>query len=213
MIKSERIAKNISEHIKTWRKGHGKLVVAIDGYAGSGKTTIGDFLAAQNSDVLSVHLDDFIKHWRVRKRMIGGARDKSREFEYRWYRYDDIEKLVKAFKGKDRGLISLKTYDYDKNDYGPKWSFDLSKKVLVIDGIFLLHPKGELHKYLDKTVYLNAAFSKADKKRVAREKKKWGKGYLPEDHPDNWTRYFKQAYGRYVEKYNPEDRADLVFDV
>ena len=45
MIKSERIAKRIREQLQVWKKDHTKLVVAIDGYAGSGKTTIGDFIA------------------------------------------------------------------------------------------------------------------------------------------------------------------------
>lgn len=33
MIRSERIAKKINEHIKTWVEDHTQLVVAIDGYA------------------------------------------------------------------------------------------------------------------------------------------------------------------------------------
>lgn len=45
-------------------KNHDKLIVAIDGYAGSGKTTVADFVAKQNADVLTVHMDDFIHHWK-----------------------------------------------------------------------------------------------------------------------------------------------------
>src|SRR3989344_3302410 len=71
MIKSERIAKKINEKIRAWAKGHAKLIVAIDGYAGSGKTTVADFIAMQNPDVLTVHLDDFIHHWKDRKRKNG----------------------------------------------------------------------------------------------------------------------------------------------
>ena len=128
MIKSERIAEKINEQIKVWQKDHAKLVVAIDGYAGSGKTTVADFIAKQNSDALTVHMDDFIHHWKDRKKMIDEAKDKSKVFEYKWYRYDDLERLIKEFKTKNKGIIKFKIYDYDKNDFGPQKSFDLSKK-------------------------------------------------------------------------------------
>ena len=71
MIKSERIAKKINEKIRARAKGHAKLIVAVDGYAGSGKTTVADFIAKQNSDVLTVHLDDFIHHRKDRERKNG----------------------------------------------------------------------------------------------------------------------------------------------
>ena len=44
MIRSERIAKKINENIKIWMQDHTKLVVAIDGYAGLGKTTVADYI-------------------------------------------------------------------------------------------------------------------------------------------------------------------------
>jgi uridine kinase len=213
MIRSERIAKKINENIKIWMQDHTKLVVAIDGYAGSGKTTIADCVAKENSDVLVLHLDDFIKHWKERKRLIDEAKDKPKMFEYSWYRYDDLEKIIRQFKIKKRGVAKCKTYDYDKNDFGPLKSFDLAKKILVIDGIFLFHPEHELNKLWDKKVYLDVDFSKADRIRIAREKKKWGKAYLPESHPDNWVRYFKTAYRRYVKEYKPQKFADLKFRV
>ena len=145
--------------------------MAVDGYAGSGKTTVGNFIAKYDKDVLSVHLDDFINHWKVRKQMIEKARDKSKVFEYHWYRYDDLERLIKAFLSGKRS-IKLKTYNYDKNDFGPKQEFDLSKKVLVIDGIFLFHPKHAITKYIHKNIYLDADFAKADKKAYSQRKEK-----------------------------------------
>lgn len=213
MIRSERIAKKINEKIKAWSKDRAKLIVAIDGYAGSGKTTIADFIAQQNPDVLAVHLDDFINHWKDRKQMIEQTEDKSQVFEYKWYRYGDLEKLVNEFKNKNNGSIKLKTYNYNKNDFGPLRLFDLSRKILVIDGIFLFHPKHKINKNWDKIVYLDVDFVKADKRRVAREKKKWGKDYIPENHPDNWTKYYKEAYRRYVKLYKPQKGSDSVFKI
>ncbi|MDO8452021.1 MAG: AAA family ATPase [bacterium] len=213
MIRSERIAKKINENVKVWVQDHAKLIVVIDGYAGSGKTTVADYIAKRNSDVAVLHLDDFIKHWKERKKLIEKAKDKYKVFEYSWYRYGDLEKITRQLKSKKRGIVKYKTYDYDKNDFGPEKTIDLSRKVLVIDGIFLLHHEHKLSKFWDKRVYLDVDFDKADRMRIAREKKKWGREYLPESHSDNWTRYFKTAYRRYVKKYKPQEHADVMFRI
>lgn len=213
MIKSECIAIKINKEILKWQKSHDKLIVAIDGYAGSGKTTIADFVGKQNPDVLVVHLDDFIHLSKHRKKMIDKAEDKSKVFEYNWYRYDDLEKLLSGFKTKNKGFLKFKIYDYDKNKFGPKRSFDLSKKILVIDGIFLFHTKHKISKMFDKTIYLEANFAKSDKKRIARDKKRHGKKYVPESHPNNWVKYFKEAYNRYVKEHKPQKGRDVVFKV
>ena len=46
---------------------------------------------------------------------------------------------------------------------------------MIIDGIFLFHPKHKISKDWDKTIYLDVDFSKADKRRIAREKKNGAK--------------------------------------
>jgi len=213
MIKSERIAKDINKNIKVWRRDHTRLIVAIDGYVGSGKTTVGTFIAKQNRHILSVHLDDFIKHWKIRKQIIERLKNKSRAFEFNWYRYDELEKLINSFLEGKKKSVKIKIYDYDKNDFGDEKEFDLTKNVLVIDGIFLLHPKHKISNLIDKKIYLDVEFTKADKKRILRDKKKYGKNYLPETHPDNWIKYFKQAYRRYIKKHKPKSKIDLVFKV
>ena len=213
MTSSERIAQAINQEIKAWTQAHPKLVVAIEGYSGSGKTTVADYIAKQNHNVLVVHLDDFVHHWKVRKRMIEQAKDKSQAFEYSWYRYGDVEKLVKAFIAKRRRVIKLKTYNYDMNEFDPSKIFNLSKKVLVIEGSFLFHPELKISKLWDKTIYLRVNFVRADERRVIRERKKWGKAYRSEDHPDNWTKHYKKAYRRYVKKFKPQNNNDIVFKV
>ncbi len=212
MIKSEYIAKKIDKEIKVWKKDRVKLIVAIDGYAGSGKTTIANFIGRYNKDTLVIHLDDFIKHWKTRKQMIERTKNKSKIFEYYWYRYDDLECLIKAFLGGKKS-IKLKTYDYKKNDFGPRQSFNLSKKILVLEGVFLFHPKHTLTKLIDKNIYLDVKFDKADKKRVLREKREWGRNYLPENHSDNWIKYFKEAYKKYENEYKIKNKADMIFKI
>lgn len=207
------VAIAINQQIVERLKTRDKLVVAIDGYAGSGKTTAANYLGEMNQDVLVVHLDDFIHHWLNRKKWMDERQDRSEVFEFNWYRYDELEKLIKQFKLKSKGLLHLKTYDFDKNDFTETKSFDLSKKVLVIDGIFLFHPKHEISRFWDLRVYLNIDFVSGDERRIAREKKKWGKQFLPDDHPDSYVSAFKEAYQRYIDTYDPKRLADVNFDL
>lgn len=209
MFNPEIIAKKINKQIKTWQKNHNKLIVVIDGYSGSGKTTISNEIGKQNKDILIIHLDEFIKHWKDRKKMINNTKMKSKVFEYDWYRYDELEKLIKAFKnGKES--IKIKTYNYDKNKFNSGEVFNLNKKVLLIDGIFLLHPKHEINKLWDKRIYLDVNFKEADKRRQMREKALFKDKYMPESSKNNWIKYFKIAYRRYIKKYNPEKIADMI---
>lgn len=205
------IAREINKRIREWAWQNRKLIVAIDGYTGSGKTSVANEIAKLNPDCLVVHLDRFVKHWRDRKRIMDTARDRSRVFEYNWYRYDAFERLVRAFKN-ERDYIRLKVYDYDKNDFAAPQVFDLSKKVLVVEGILLLYPKHKRNALWGKRVFLRVDYEKAEARRarrVARNKKKRGKDY----HPDTYLQDFKVAYNRYMNLYSPEQKADLVIDV
>jgi len=211
--KSEKIAKRINRMIKKWLSDGKKIVIGIDGYSGSGKTTILGYLARINSEVLPLFLDDFIEHWSKRKKMMDQAEDKSKVFELKWYRYRDIEELISKFRKQKDGFHKAIVYDYEKNDFGPIKEFDLSKRVLAVEGIFLFHPKHKISKMWDKKIYLKADFEKGDQRRIQREMEKWGEYYIPETHPDSYVTPFKQAYRRYLEKYKIEDKVDAVIKV
>lgn len=209
----EQIAEKVNREITKWSREHKRLIVVIDGYAGSGKTSIANRIAELNSDCLVVHLDDFIKHWKTRKQMMDTAQDRSRVFEYKWYRYDALERLVRAFQNGRRKHICLKLYDFDKNEFTAPRAFDLSKNILIIEGIFLLHPRHKRNTLWGKRVFLNVDLERAEERRISREKRRWGEAYLPEDHPDSYMRDFRNAYTRYLNRYKPEQNADLVIDV
>lgn len=208
---SEQVARDIDQHIMRWQREKNRLIVAIDGYSGSGKTTVLDCLARQNSNVLEVHLDGFIEHWKKRKRMMDSAADRSLVFEFKWYRYQDVARLLREFRTRHRGSVSFRIYDFERNDFGDVKTFNLSKTTLVIEGIFLFHPRIAINELLDKRAYLTVDFDKADGRRVAREKKQLGRRYMPEDHPDSYVLPFKVAYRRYVNQFNPAGVSDVVY--
>jgi uridine kinase len=210
--KSKEIAKRIDRMIKSWLPEEKKIVIAIDGYSGSGKTTVLEYLARINNNVLPLFLDDFIEHWSKRKKMMDQAKNKSKVFELKWYRYRDVEELISRFRKQKSGLHKAIVYDYEKNDFGPIKKFDLSKRVLVIEGIFLFHPEHKISKMWDKKIYLDINFEKGDLRRTQREMEKWGEQYTPETHPDSYVLIFKQAYKKYLEKYKVKSRADVVIN-
>ena len=209
----EQVAKMINKEIERWTREGKKLIIAIDGYTGSGKTSVADRLAKLNSSYLVIHLDDLIKHWKIQKQMMDIARDRSKVFEYKWYRYDALEQLVKAFLGGKRKYIRLKLYDFDRNEFTTPQTFNLSKNILVIEGIFLFHPRHKRNTLWGKRIFLKANLKKAERRRIKQERKKWGKDYLPENHPNSYIRDFKIAYKRYLDSYKPEQKANLVIDV
>jgi uridine kinase len=210
---SEQVAQDIDNHITKWQREKNRLIVAIDGYSGSGKTTVLNYLARQNSSILAVHLDEFITHWKVRKQMMDSARDRSLVFEYKWYRYQELVNLLRAFKRNRGQSMAFRMYDFERNDFGATKVFDLSKPVLVIEGILLFHPRIAISKLLDKRVYLAVDFAKADRRRVAREKKQLGGRYVSENHPDSYIVPFKVAYRRYVSQFNPAGIVDVVYKI
>jgi len=157
--------------------------VAVDGYAGSGKTTVVDFIAKQNPDVLAIYLDDFVHHWKDKKRMIDEAKNKPRVFEYKWYRYDDLEKPIKEFKTKNKGTIKIKTYNYDKNDFGVPKPFDLSKKSWSLRVTFCSIPCTKLANYGIKPSTLMLILPKPTKEGFAERKRDGGKNMFPKAIP------------------------------
>jgi len=203
----------VHKEIKRWIRGQKKIIVVIDGYTGSGKTSVAKRLARLNPDYLVLHLDDFIKHWKTRKSMMEKAKDRSKVFEYKWYRYNDLERLVRLFKSSERKKIRLRVYNFTKNDFSSPKLFDLQKRVLVIEGIFLLHPRQKRNTLWDKRIFIKTNPQKAEARRIAQDKKKWGNAYLPEEHPNSYFRDFRIAYQRYLDNYSPDQKADLIIDI
>ena len=74
----------------------------------------------------------------------------------------------------------------------------------------MFHPKALNHLW-DKRIFLGGNMELIGKRRIEREKLKWGDNYFPEDHPDSFFRQVLIAFNRYNETYKPEEVADAVF--
>ncbi|MEK7585560.1 MAG: hypothetical protein AAB455_03570 [Patescibacteria group bacterium] len=204
----EQLAQEADRKIREWLVGRDKLVVAIDGYTGVGKTTLLENLVKLNPGILPVHWDDFIISVDDFEQVLKQTEDKSTAFELHQTDHAAIEKLVTTFRGSSENY-QTKIFNPQTGQVDAPIEYDFSKKILVIDGVFLFHPKLLDHLW-DKRIYLDGDVDEIDRRRVEREQKRWGDKYFPETHPDSHFRQITTALKSYRETYHPEQKADLV---
>jgi uridine kinase len=139
------------------------------------------------------------------------AKDKSKVFELEICDNKKIEKLITAFQKGER-IYTTKIYNSQSGKIDIKKAYNLTKKILIIEGVFMFHPKLLNHLW-NKRIYLMGDIRKIDAQRVLREKKRWGKDYFPETHPDSYFRQVTIALKRYQTKYKPNKKADLIIKI
>lgn len=210
-MESGELAEEINRHILDWSKKTQKLVVAIDGYTGIGKTTLINILLKLNSNIVTVNRDDFLVSREVQESLFKNAEDRSEVFELHNTRHKDIEDLIHRYKTSDE-VFKTKVFNEKTGQIDVIKTFDLSKPVLVIEGVFMFHQK-LLNNLWDKRVYLDGDTNAIDERRVKREKERWGNEYFPETHPDSYFKHVIIALKKYRETYKPEIQADVVLKV
>lgn len=183
----ESASEKILENIRQWSQNQQNLVVGIDGYSGAGKTTLLKKILEEDLGVIGIFMDDVVVTANTKEHLIPQI-EKGGVLDLQWTPIDGLEKLRKT-------ILDFKSKP--------------NEKTLVVEGVFLFHPQ-VLNDVWDKRIYLDTDEEKADIRRIAREKKRWGKDYFPHDHPDSFFRLFKIAHKRYTELFHPKEIADLV---
>lgn len=208
----QKLSNKANKAITLWAKDKNKLVIAIDGYPGIGKTTLLNNLANLNPDIVSVNRDDFIFSRKVIREELAKTRDKSRVFEFQVLDNKKLEDFIYAFRNTSTPY-KVDTYDSVYGEINIPKAFDFSKKIIVVEGIFMFHPKLPFNKIWDKKIYMEGDISKLDERRIKREQNRWGKNYFPETHPDSYLREIVDIFKRYIDLYHPEKNVDLVLKV
>ncbi len=188
-----------------------KIVVGIDGYSGIGKTTTLKELAQRNQNILAVNRDDFIIPRKSFETLLSQASDKSVIFETEMLDLKKIRGFITAFRTSDT-IYQTTIFNSDSGRCDIEQKYDLSKKILVLEGIFLFHPK-QLNDVFDVKIFLDGDIDAADQRRIKREKERWGKDYFPHNHPDSYFRFVRIAFERYIKVCKPKESADLVISV
>jgi len=162
-------------------------VIAIEGFGGSGKSTIAEKLAHELGGAYVVGIDDFIvKEKLAETSWDGGAFDRKR-----------LEQQVL------RPLSEGKHASYQKLDWAAN---TLSKPVpipnvdyVIVEGITAYHP--DIAQYYDFKIWIDTPLEVAQKRGHARE----GSNENAQ-HWDLWTENDR----RYQQRYHPERQADYT---
>ncbi len=201
--------KILLDSLKKWKKPGDKIIVGLDGYSGAGKTTL--LKGVNIDDILVVNRDDFTIPRKDFEAKYRNAKTEEEKVDVMVNETIDVKELVnflQKYKNND-GIVSwiLRGSVFGLKDEVKE--FDFSKKVLIIEGIFLFR-HDELSTLFDKKVFIDIDQNVADERRVRREKEKWGEDYFPDTHPDSYFKYIKIGFNNYLKEQNPMEQADLV---
>ncbi len=179
----ERIATGIKQ-----RSGKTKpLLIGIEGYGGSGKTTLAQELAAALGDAYVISMDDFIvKEKLAEPSWDGGAFDRDR-----------LERQVLR-PAHDGQPIAYQRLDWEKNTLSAPMTVP-AVSYLIIEGISAYHPS--IEGYYDVKLWVETPLAIAQARGHARDGSSENAAY--------WERWAQNDIA-YQQQYHPEARADYV---
>lgn len=179
--------KQIAENIKKQSSTKGKVLIAIEGFGGSGKSTMAKQLKIALQDAYIVGIDDFI----VKAKLAEPSWDRG------VFDHERLEKqvLIPATTGDDVMYQKL------------IWTSDsLSEPVtaprvryLIVEGISSYHPS--IAKYYDFKIWIDTPIKLAKERGHARDG-----GNENAQHWDLWA----ENDLKYQQKYRPEQIADFI---
>lgn len=137
LICLEDLIRYIDEKIKTNKK----CIIAIDGNACGGKTTLGEYLK-EKYDATLIHIDDFYKS--RNKNVTIDLNSKEGNINYPRFKNEIIDKL------NDENLIYTK-FNCSKQELENPEVLKL-KPLIIIEGTYSLNPR--LHRYFDASIFV-----------------------------------------------------------
>jgi uridine kinase len=182
-----------------------RVIVAVDGVDGSGKTTFADELAvvmeAAGLSVIRASVDGF--HHPREVRYLRG-KDSPEGYFLDSYDYDTFKRdLLLPFRSGAR-IVQTARFDHRNNREVTSAFAELdTRSVLVIDGIFL--HRDELADCWDLSIFLDVPFAGSYARMAARD------GSNPDPHAPGNHRYL-EGQKLYLQRCNPLGRATILID-
>ena len=168
-----------------------RVVVAVSGYAGAGKSVLARALVDVLDDAIRVRGDDFLDPPRVRRRSADWD-----GVDRRRLRSDVLE----PFRA-DRSA-SVRTLDWTTGRLGLPTPLPRAS-VLVVDGIGIFHP--DLLPWFDLTVWVDVDPDVAQSRGMARDQ---AAGL---DHDDLWRHVWTANDREFEQTFSPVAQADIRY--
>ena len=165
------------------------MLIGMEGYGGSGKTTLAQKLAALLGDACVIGMDDFIVQDKLAEpSWDGGAFDRDR-----------LERQVLQPAGRGQP-IAYQRLDWATNTLSNPITIP-SVTYVIVEGISAYHPS--IERYYDFKIWVNTSLATARARGQARDGSSVNAAYW-----DLWARNDIA----YQKQYHPERRADFVIE-
>ena len=170
----------------------GRVVVAVSGYAGAGKSVLARALVEALDDSVRVRGDDFLDPSRVRRRSTDwDGVDRHR------LRFEVLEPFRAGHP------VAVQSLDWATGSLGEPTSLPRAS-VLVIDAIGIFHP--DLLPWFDLTVWVDVVLEVAQYQGLARDRS------AGLDHDDLWTEVWSPNDREFEQMFSPRHQADLLLE-
>ena len=179
----------ISNQIKKTHLKHKPIIIAVEGFGGSGKSTFATKLKDELGNAYVVEVDDFFLK-DVKSDATKSNFDRKRLKQ---------QVLLPARNGQP---IAYQKLEWDTNSLSksvkvPQVSF------IIIEGVSSFHPS--IVGYMDYKIWLEVPGEVAKERMIKRDMT------FGDDHGELWGHWTK-TYQDYKDLYHPEELADFIFD-
>lgn len=147
MHNSEKDFASVYQNIDTYLEKHASIVIAIDGNAASGKTTLSNLLA-QRYDCNVIHMDDFFLplHLRTEERLaLPGGNVHYERF---------LEEVITPLSNGE--IITYRRFNCKKMDFDEEITLS-PKSVTIIEGVYSM--REEFRFVYDYTIFLSCPYA------------------------------------------------------
>ncbi len=166
-------------------------VIAISGFAGSGKTTLARALHARLESSAVVPVDDFVQP---------GYLERSSD----WACIDRKRLAHDVLQAAERGAyIRYLAYDWSIQELG-KYRDIGRPSYVILEGIGIMHP--DLIPYFDLTIWIDCPLETAMRRGMQRDRE-----VLRVNHDELWQTVWGPNDQEFFDTYRPDQVADCIY--